>query len=140
MLPDAAQVFPTHGFGSFCSATQAEAASSTIGQEKAANPVLTQDEQTYVRELLAGLNAYPAYYAHMAPANSAGPSEPDLSPARHGPTRPRCGAGIEAGEWVVDLRSRTAFAAGHVPGSLELRARRAVRHLPRLADRPGAPR
>jgi hydroxyacylglutathione hydrolase len=79
--------------------------------------VLTQDEQTYVRELLAGLNAFPAYYAHMAPANSAGPSEPDLSPpgtADAAEVRRR----IEAGEWVVDLRNRTVFAAGHVPGSL----------------------
>jgi hydroxyacylglutathione hydrolase len=25
---------------------------------------------------------------------------------------------IEAGEWVVDLRDRTAFAAGHLTGSL----------------------
>ena len=117
MLPDAAQVFPTHGFGSFCSATQSEAASSTIGREKAANPVLTQDEETYARELLAGLNAYPAYYAHMAPANSAGPPEPDLSPpAVAGPADIR--HRIEAGEWVVDLRNRTVFAAGHVPGTL----------------------
>ena len=117
MLPDAAEVFPTHGFGSFCSATQSQAASSTIGLEKAANPVLTQDEETYVRELLAGLNAYPAYYAHMAPANAAGPSEPDLSPpGKADPAEIR--RRIEAGEWVVDLRSRTVFAAGHVPGSL----------------------
>jgi hydroxyacylglutathione hydrolase len=117
MLPDAVQVFPTHGFGSFCSATQTEAASSTIGLEKSVNPVLTQNEETYVRELLAGLNAYPAYYAHMAPANSAGPSEPDLSPpGKADPAEIR--RRIEAGEWVVDLRSRTVFAAGHVPGSL----------------------
>jgi glyoxylase-like metal-dependent hydrolase (beta-lactamase superfamily II) len=117
MLPDTAQVFPTHGFGSFCSATQSEAASSTIGRERSANPVLTQDEETYVRELLAGLNAYPAYYAHMAPANSAGPSEPDLSPpAVAAPAEVR--RRIKAGEWVVDLRNRTVFAAGHVPGSL----------------------
>lgn len=117
LLPDAAQVFPTHGFGSFCSATQTEAVSSTIGREKAANPVLTQNEETYVRELLAGLNAYPAYYAHMAPANSAGPSEPDLSaPGKADPAGIR--RRIEAGEWVVDLRNRTMFAAGHVPGSL----------------------
>ena len=117
LLPDTAQVFPTHGFGSFCSATQTEAASSTIGREKAANPVLTQDEETYVRELLAGLNAYPAYYAHMAPANSAGPSEPDLSPpAVADPAEVR--RRIKAGEWVVDLRNRAVFAVGHVPGSL----------------------
>jgi hydroxyacylglutathione hydrolase len=117
MLPDAAKVFPTHGFGSFCSATQSEATKSTIGQERAANPVLTKDEETYVRELLAGLSAYPAYYAHMAPANSAGPSEPDLSaPGKADPAEVR--RRIEAGEWVVDLRNRTVFAAGHVPGSL----------------------
>ena len=117
MLPDAAELFPTHGFGSFCSATQSEAANSTIGQEKAANPALTQDEETYVRELLSGLNDYPAYYAHMVPANSAGPSEPDLSPpGKADPAELR--RRIEAGEWVVDLRNRTVFAAGHVPGSL----------------------
>ena len=45
LLPDAAEVFPTHGFGSFCSATQSEAASSTIGREKAANPVLTRTKR-----------------------------------------------------------------------------------------------
>ncbi len=117
MLPDDAEVFPTHGFGSFCSATQSESTSSTIGQERAVNPVLTQDAETYARELVAGLAAYPAYYAHMAPANAAGPSEPDLSPpslAEPAELRRR----IESGEWVVDLRTRTLFAAGHVPGSL----------------------
>lgn len=117
LLPDDADVFPTHGFGSFCSATQSDATSSTIGQEKTSNPALTQDEQTYVDELLAGLGAYPTYYAHMAPANADGPSEPDLSlpsVADAAELRRR----IEAGEWVVDLRNRTAFAAGHAPGSL----------------------
>ena len=117
LLPDDAEVYPTHGFGSFCSATQSDATSSTIGREKQANPVLTQDEQTYVEELLAGLGPWPAYYVHMAPANAAGPSEPDLSlPAVADATELR--RRIEAGEWVVDLRNRTAFAAGHAPGTL----------------------
>ncbi len=117
LLPDEAGVFPTHGFGSFCSATQSEATESTIGQERRSNPVLTQDEETYVSELLAGLGAWPAYYAHMAPANAAGPSEPDLSlPSLADPGELR--RRIEAGEWVVDLRNRTAFAAGHVRGTL----------------------
>ena len=116
-LPDATEVLPTHGFGSFCSATQSDATDSTIGREKQANPVLTSSEQDYVDALLDGLDAYPAYYVHMAPANSAGPAEPDLSlPAQAEPTELR--RRIEAGEWVVDLRTRTVFAAGHVPGSL----------------------
>ena len=77
MLPDAVEVFPTHGFGSFCSATQSEAASSTIGLEKAANPVLTQDEETYVRGLLAGLNAYPrTTRTWPPPTRRARPSRP----------------------------------------------------------------
>jgi glyoxylase-like metal-dependent hydrolase (beta-lactamase superfamily II) len=79
-LPDQTRVMPTHGFGSFCSATQSEATASTIGLEKTTNPVLTQDEQRYVTDLLAGLDAFPAYYAQMGPANTAGPSAPDLAP------------------------------------------------------------
>ena len=117
LLPAHAEVFPTHGFGSFCAATQSDATESTIGQEMKSNPVLTQDEETYVRELLEGLGAWPAYYVHMAPANAEGPSEPDLSPpttADADELRRR----IEDGEWVIDLRNRTAFAAGHAPGTL----------------------
>jgi len=117
VLPDAAAVFPTHGFGSFCSSTQSNATASTIGDEKRANPVLTLAENDWVDALLAGLDAWPAYYAHMAPGNLAGPSAPDLSqPALADPSELR--GRIEAGEWVVDLRHRTAFAAGHAPGTL----------------------
>jgi glyoxylase-like metal-dependent hydrolase (beta-lactamase superfamily II)/rhodanese-related sulfurtransferase len=115
-LPDQAQVLPTHGFGSFCSATQSEATASTIGQEKRTNPALTQAEKDYTAELLEALDAWPAYYARMGPANLAGPGAADLSvpePADAGALRAR----LEAGEWVVDLRTRTAFAAGFVPGT-----------------------
>ncbi len=116
-LPDHTHLFPTHGFGSFCSSTQSEATASTIGAEKATNPVLTQDEERYVAELLAGLDAFPAYYAKMGPANTAGPGAMDLSQpelADAGELRRR----LEGGEWLVDLRTRSAFAAGHVPGTL----------------------
>ncbi len=116
-LPDDTPVWPTHGFGSFCSATEASGTESTIGQEKVSNPVLTLDEDAYVAELLAGLDAFPAYYAHMGPANSAGPGEPDLTEPTPADAA-AIAASIAAGEWVVDLRSRKAFAAGHVPGSL----------------------
>ena len=120
-LPDETAVLPTHGFGSFCAATAttAGASGSTIGAERVANPVLTTDEADYVAEILAGLDAYPAYYAHMGPANTAGPSAPDLSPpttADPAELRRR----LEAGEWLVDLRTRTAFAAGYVRGSYNI--------------------
>jgi rhodanese-related sulfurtransferase len=108
---------PTHGFGSFCSATQSEATASTIGAEKTTNPVLTQDEQRYVTDLLTGLDAFPAYYAQMGPANTAGPSAPDLTPPVPADTQ-QLRRRLEQGEWLVDLRTRTAFAAGHAPGTL----------------------
>ena len=117
LLPDSAGVYPTHGFGSFCSANQSDALESTIGREREVNSVLSQDEETWVEELIAGLGAYPAYYAHMGPANAAGPGAPDLSPpapADAAELRRR----IESGEWVVDLRNRTVFAAAHAPGTL----------------------
>ncbi|MBT8227762.1 MAG: MBL fold metallo-hydrolase [Dactylosporangium sp.] len=118
-LPPEAEVYPTHGFGSFCSATQADGLSSTVGAEAKTNPVLTLDQEAYVRVLLAGLDAYPAYYAHMAPANAAGPAEVDLTPPEQAdPEELR--RRIHAGEWVIDLRERTAFAAGHLGGTLNI--------------------
>ncbi len=110
-------VCPTHGFGSFCSATPTSGAASTIGMELRVNPALTLAEADYVQSTLAALDVYPAYYAHMAPANAAGPLAPDLvapQQADGAELRRR----IEAGEWVVDLRSRVAFAAGHLRGTL----------------------
>ncbi|MDQ1294444.1 MAG: hydroxyacylglutathione hydrolase [Actinomycetota bacterium] len=116
-FPATTPVYPTHGFGSFCAATQTEGTSSTLGDEALRNPALTLDVEDFVTQTLQGLDEYPAYYVRMAPANSAGPGPVDLSP----PT-PADAVGlrarIEAGEWVVDLRSGTAFAAGHVPGTL----------------------
>jgi hydroxyacylglutathione hydrolase len=116
-LADSVPVCPTHGFGSFCSATPASGGPSTIGAEKHVNPALTSGEAEYVGQLLAGLDAYPAYYAHMGQANLAGPAAPDLTPPRIADPAELLRR-IASGEWVVDLRSRTAFAAGHLPGSL----------------------
>ncbi len=117
-LPAHTHVLPTHGFGSFCSAgSTGDTTASTIGQERQQNPALTQEQERWVADTLAGLDAYPAYYAHMAPANSTGPDAPDLSaPAKA--DKDTLATRIAAGEWVVDLRTRTAFAAGHVTGTL----------------------
>ena len=120
-LPAEVGVHPTHGFGSFCSSTSTSGAdASTIGDERRSNLALTSDdEDSFVETLLGGLTAHPCYYAHMAPINRAGPSEVDLSaPEPVDPVEIR--RRIAAGEWVVDLRSRTAFASGHLAGTLNL--------------------
>lgn len=120
VLPDGTRVLPTHGFGSFCAATQSLADASTIGTEKTANPALTAgDVEAFITDLLAGLDAWPAYYARMGPANSAGPGPSELDlPRRADAAGIR--AAVDAGEWVVDLRHRVAFAAGHVAGTINV--------------------
>lgn len=115
-LPGATQVYPTHGFGSFCSATPTSGTSSTVEAQKSVNPALTLAEQEFVDTLLAGLDAYPAYYAHMGPFNRSGPSPVDLSAPRAADAD-EIRARLERGEWVVDLRDRRVFASGHIEGT-----------------------
>jgi hydroxyacylglutathione hydrolase len=116
--PDA-ELYPTHGFGSMCSSGGSTGATaSTIGHERTVNIALTQDdEEKFVADLLAGLTAYPAYYAHMGARNAEGPIAADLTPPAP-VDADEIGKRIAAGDWVVDLRDRTAYASSHLAGSV----------------------
>ena len=114
-----AALFPTHGFGSFCSSGPATGAgSSTIGEQLTANHALTDpDEEHFVRDLIANLTAYPSYYAHMAPANSTGPAPANLQ-APESLEAAELTRRLADGEWVVDLRNRVAFSSDHLKGAV----------------------
>jgi hydroxyacylglutathione hydrolase len=121
-MPDDVEVLPTHGPGSFCAAGPTDRGrTSTIGQERLLNPLLAApDEASFRTALLGGLGAYPTYYREMAPINRAGPvvlGRPSMPPALDA-------AGVRdaiaAGAHVVDGRPRAEFAAGHLPGSLNI--------------------
>jgi hydroxyacylglutathione hydrolase len=121
ILPDETPVFPTHGFGSFCSTGSALGATdSTIGVERSRNDAFTApDEQTFVERLVANLTAYPAYYAHMAPLNRQGPPAPPAdAPSAVDPAE--LAKRIAAGEWIIDLRDRVAYAADHLAGTISI--------------------
>lgn len=120
-LADETPVLPTHGFGSFCSSAQVTGTTTTIGKEKEVNEALVRDVDTFVADLLAGLEDVPAYYAHMGPANAAGPAPVDLTPPAV-TDADDIAERLAAGEWVVDLRTRVAFAEGHVAGSYNFEA------------------
>lgn len=120
-LPQSAAVYPTHGFGSFCASTPAVAVdASSIGVEAHTNLALTiDDEGEFVAALLRSLTAYPRYYAHMGAINRAGPPPQPQSPPH--PLDPEALADrVRAGEWVVDLRERCAFAAAHLAGTVSV--------------------
>ena len=117
-LPDETGVYPTHGEGSFCTASGAGRTTSTIGLEKAENPLFTfADAESFADNQLGGLVPYPTYYKYMGPINRNGPTALDTE------TVPEMDAAsladhIAAGGSVIDGRDRYAFAAGHVPGSI----------------------
>ncbi len=117
-LPDETGVFPTHGEGSFCTASGAGRTTSTIGQEKAENPLYRfEDVEAFVDDQLSGLVPYPRYYAQMGPTNKQNPTAvevstpPDLSVDQ-------AASAIDAGAAVLDGRDREAFAAAHVAQSI----------------------
>ncbi|MGQ0669576.1 MAG: MBL fold metallo-hydrolase [Actinomycetota bacterium] len=120
-LPDDAQVLPTHGAGSFCaSGTPQESRTSTIAHERAENPALASlDLESFVEQQLAGLAAFPAYYAHMAPINRAGPKVYGSVPKPPGLSAESFAARVGTAH-VIDARDSREFAASHVPGSLNV--------------------
>ncbi len=116
-LPAGTAVYPTQGFGSFCSATTTVSTQSTLGEQRWVNPALTLAEDAFVEQLLHGLSAYPNHYQRMEALNAAGPSPVHLASPRE-MRSDELVCRIANGEWVVDLRPRMVFAAGHLAGAL----------------------
>lgn len=119
-LDDTVGLHPTHGFGSFCTATPPDGSvHGTIGDERDRNPVLWTPRDTYVEALVAGYGPVPRYYRHMAALNRAGAgAAPVLPPAEvdEGTVH----AAVRGGSWVLDLRPRHEFARAHLTGSVNI--------------------
>jgi hydroxyacylglutathione hydrolase len=118
-LPDHVELLPTHGEGSFCTASGAGTFTSTVGQEKATNPLLklaTPDEMADA--LLAAPMPVPAFYKYMGPANTLG--VPDM---RSTDVPEMTVAALETlpdDTRVVDIRPRAEQADGILAGSLAI--------------------
>jgi hydroxyacylglutathione hydrolase len=123
-LPDATEIMPTHGAGSFCSAgPTSDQRVSSIAAERFGNPTFraaAEPFEAFRAQATGGLGRWPAYYAHMAALNRAGPrvlGKLNLPPA----LEPRAfAAAAAAGATIVDARDRAAFAAGHIRGALNI--------------------
>jgi hydroxyacylglutathione hydrolase len=118
---DPTAIGPTHGSGSFCAASAASDETwTTVGKERERNPAfLATDEDDFVDGQLAGLSDYPIYYRWMGSMNREG--QEGWTPA---PPPELDAAGLDRlraeGVVLVDTRSRHEFAAGHVPGSVNV--------------------
>ncbi len=126
-LPDDLPVYPTHGAGSFCSAPTGAEPNTTIGREKATNPLLAAaDEDAFVKLLVGGLGSYPRYFLRLRETNRHGPrvygaTPPPLERLTPGAVRRLVAEGAE----LVDARPIAAFAAGHISGALSIPLRSA---------------
>jgi hydroxyacylglutathione hydrolase len=120
-LGDPIAVAPTHGAGSFCAASAAASDTwTTVGRERTRNPAfLAAGEDDFVRGQLSGLLAYPAYYAYMGELNRSGPDawEPSVPTVLDPDDLERR---VAQGAVIVDGCPRAAFAAGHLPGSVNI--------------------
>jgi len=124
-LPDDLAVYPTHGAGSFCSAPSSGDRTTTIGRERASNPLLTApDEEAFLRLLSAGLGSYPTYFLRLREVNRRGPAVVGSDPPRLEPMTPaQLQAAVTSGAELIDVRPIAAYAAGHVPGALSIALR-----------------
>lgn len=120
-LPDDTAVWPTHGAGSFCSAPPGAERITTIGDQKAANPLLTApDEDSFVRQLLDSLGSYPTYFDRLSEVNRRGPEVLQAPPTPRELSLDDVSRLVRSGAQVIDVRPVADFAAGHIPGALSI--------------------
>jgi hydroxyacylglutathione hydrolase len=121
-LPEFTEVFPAHGAGSLCGKAIGSRRSSTLGFERRFNASLKPATETeWTDRLLKGMPLAPPYFRRMKKLNAEGP--PVLGAELPGQKR---FSAKEVHErlcehcLVVDVRSKEAFAAAHIPGSINI--------------------
>ena len=120
-LPDDVLVYPAHGAGSLCGKNMRAERSSTIGTERLTNYALQiKSRDEFIAQLTSNLPARPEYFLKDAEINRTGAAAlADLPPLR-AITPAELKSMLSAGEIALDVRPGDEFAAGHVPGSVNI--------------------
>jgi hydroxyacylglutathione hydrolase len=120
-LPDYLQLWPGHGAGSACGKSLGAVPQSTLGYERRFNWAFSLEEEAgFVDAVLAGQPEPPKYFAEMKRINKEGPRilggyrRPERLPESRLPDL------LSSGALVVDTRKIEDFAAGHVPGAINI--------------------
>jgi hydroxyacylglutathione hydrolase len=115
------QIWPGHGAGSACGKGISAIPHSTLGYERRFNWAFKMpDEAAFVDAVLSGQPDPPKYFATMKRINKEGPrllggfSVPALRPDQD------LAQLLREGAFVVDTRPADVFAAGHVPGTINI--------------------
>lgn len=118
--PDHLQIWPGHGAGSACGKSLGSMPQSTLGYEKLFNWAFAEmSEEVFVAKVLEDQPVPPHYFSVMKRLNRLGAEHPtSAEPAWMGLTDLESAIGKRA--TVIDTRPADKFAAGHVPGTLNI--------------------
>lgn len=120
-LPDETEIFPAHGAGSLCGRQMSTERSSTIGKERRTNYALRANtREEFISLLTDVMPPRPEYFLRDVELNRQGASALDqiAPPVAVSAAEVRRLQG--EGAIVLDTRPVTEFAAGHVPGSIQI--------------------
>ncbi|MGE4563810.1 MAG: rhodanese-like domain-containing protein [Victivallaceae bacterium] len=115
-LPDELKFFPAHGAGSLCGANLKDEPFSTIGEAKSENPYWqARNRAEFVALVLTGLPEAPRYFSFDAAMNRKGPKAVKWNAKLKKATRKDLEQAV-----IVDLRDGRRYAAGHLPGAINI--------------------
>lgn len=119
--PDWLQVWPGHGAGSSCGKGISAIPHSTLGYERRFNWAFqAKTEGEFVKEVLSGQPDPPKYFAEMKKVNKDGPRILDGLARPESLSVESLEAALAKQAVVVDTRSAAAYAAGYVPGTINI--------------------
>jgi hydroxyacylglutathione hydrolase len=118
--PDHLQIWPGHGAGSACGKSLGSMPQSTLGYEKLFNWAFgALSERAFVARVLDDQPVPPRYFAVMKRVNRLGAELSQNPEPRYGELTDLERA-LKEGAAVIDTRPAAKFAAGHVPGTLNI--------------------
>lgn len=119
-LPDSTIVCPAHGAGSVCGGNIGDREYTTIGFEKATNGLLSLSKEEFVERKVSERLYEPQYIAMMRKLNREGPPLIYNLPHLQAYSAREIRSLMDRGVQVVDIRSPTSFAGGHIPGTISI--------------------
>jgi hydroxyacylglutathione hydrolase len=119
-LGDGVIVCPAHGARSVCGGKIREREISTVGIEKATNPMLQLNRKAFVAAKVAEKHQTPPYFKTMEVYNLEGPPVSGRLPNPSALKPSEVKAQLSDDAFAVDVRSPVAFGGAHIPGSFSL--------------------